>query len=229
MNMKTPFKMPPVAKRDGDYVGEDGRLFCGVCHEPREAFFSVPGEETVQMKHPALCACERAKQTAAEEEKRLHDHIDKVTHLWQRCFLDGIAKMARFEDAAVPKRIVELCRGYVSHWDAAVSDGMGLLFWGDVGTGKSYMASAIAKELIEREYSVEMRDMSYYLNCRYEERVSRIEAVSLPDLLILDDLGVERDTGFGLETVFSVIDRRYSTVQSHAISVQHHPCTVNLF
>lgn len=57
------------------------------------------------MKHPALCACERAKQAAAEEEKRLHDHIDKVTHLRQHCFLDGIAKMARFEDAAVPSQI----------------------------------------------------------------------------------------------------------------------------
>lgn len=33
MNMKFPFKMPPVAKREGDYVGEEGRLFCGVCHE----------------------------------------------------------------------------------------------------------------------------------------------------------------------------------------------------
>ena len=27
------------AREDGDYIGEDGLLYCGKCHTPKEAFF----------------------------------------------------------------------------------------------------------------------------------------------------------------------------------------------
>ena len=53
-----------------DYTGEDGLLYCGKCHTPKEAYFS---KETAQWlghdRHPAECDCQRAareKQQAAE-------------------------------------------------------------------------------------------------------------------------------------------------------------------
>ena len=42
------------------------------------------------------------------------------------------------------------------------------------------------------------------------DRQSRVRrTLEQEDLLILDDLGMERDTKFGLETVYDVIDGRY--------------------
>jgi len=199
--------MLSVKKRDGDYIGEDGRLFCGMCNQPREAFFTFEGMES--MKHPTPCACEKARQAAAEADKKLHEHLDKVEQLRRRCFHDGIMKNASIEDSIVSQKIQDVCRRYVSYWSEAYQKGTGLILWGDVGTGKSYMASAIANELIEKECSVEIRDMGFYLNCRYEDRAERIESVAKPDLLVLDDMGIERDTGFSLETLFSVVDSRY--------------------
>ena len=65
-----------------DYTGEDGLLYCGKCHTPKEAYFS---KETAQWlghdRHPAECDCHRAareKQQAAESRQK---HLEKVEDL----------------------------------------------------------------------------------------------------------------------------------------------------
>lgn len=207
--MNIDLKIPEATAGKEDYCGEDGRLFCGICHEPKEAFFPVMGSPFDGKKHPVPCACERARREAEEAECKQREHNDTVMRLQQNCFPDGTHRNASIEDAVVQQDMKQVCSKYVEHWKEAMQNGTGLIFWGGVGTGKSYMAAAIANALIEREHSVEMHDLGFYLNCPFEERADRIGSASRPELLILDDLGMERDTSFGLETVFSVIDRRY--------------------
>ena len=58
-----------------DYTGEDGLLYCGKCHTPKEAYFP---KETAQWlghdRHPAECDCHRA---ARENGKPLK--VDRST------------------------------------------------------------------------------------------------------------------------------------------------------
>ena len=68
-----------------DYTGEDGLLYCGKCHTPKEAYFS---KETAQWlgydRHPTDCDCQRAareKQQAAESRQK---HLEKVEDLKRR-------------------------------------------------------------------------------------------------------------------------------------------------
>ena len=42
-----------------------------------------------------------------------------------------------------------------------------------------------------------------------EERIDYIDSIGRYDLLILDDLGVERNTSYAMEQMFQVVDRRY--------------------
>lgn len=42
-----------------------------------------------------------------------------------------------------------------------------------------------------------------------EEKSEYIRAIAEYELLIIDDLGVERSSEYALENIFSVIDRRY--------------------
>ena len=42
-----------------------------------------------------------------------------------------------------------------------------------------------------------------------EERIDYIDSIGRYDLLILDDLGVERNTSYATEQMFQVVDRRY--------------------
>lgn len=53
---------------------------------------------------------------------------------------------------------------YVEHWQEIKKDGHGLLFWGGIGSGKSYMAACIANELLEQEVRVLMTNFATIIN-----------------------------------------------------------------
>ena len=61
-----------------DYTGEDGLLYCGKCHTPKEAYFAEGKTCFGRDRHPAECDCQRAareKQQAAECRQK---HLEKV-------------------------------------------------------------------------------------------------------------------------------------------------------
>lgn len=58
-----------------------------------------------------------------------------------------------------------IARRYVQNWEKVRKENIGLLFWGDVGTGKTYLASCIANALMEQEVSVKMVSFSYIIEC----------------------------------------------------------------
>lgn len=90
--------------------------------------------------------------------------------------------------------------------------GEGLLLWGPVGTGKSYAAACIANELLSRSVSVVMTSFVKILQAIGDVKVDEstyMARLNSAKLLILDDLGTERDTGFAIEKVYNIIDSRY--------------------
>ena len=90
---------------------------------------------------------------------------------------------------------------------------LGLLLWGDVGTGKSFFAGCIANALIDKGIPAMMTNFSRILNTisimNPTDRNKFIDSLNNYPLLILDDLGIERSSKFALEQVFHVIDSRY--------------------
>ena len=87
-----------------------------------------------------------------------------------------------------------------------------MILWGEVGTGKSYLAGCIANALMEKEISVCMTNFALILNdlaASFKERNEYISRLCSFPLLILDDFGMERGTEYGLEQVYNVIDSRY--------------------
>ena len=88
-----------------------------------------------------------------------------------------------------------------------------LLLWGDVGTGKSFFAGCIANALLDKGIPVLMTNFSRILNTLTgiyaDDRNRFIESFNQYSLLIIDDLGIERNSEFALEQVFNIIDSRY--------------------
>ena len=66
----------------------------------------------------------------------------------------------------------------------------------------------IMNALIDQDIPVLMTNIPSILNLA-EDRTAFISALDDYSLLILDDLGVERNTGYALEQMFLVIDSRY--------------------
>ena len=108
-------------------------------------------------------------------------------------------------------------QAYAEKWEDFSREGIGLLLFGNVGTGKSYAAGCIANALIERMITVLYISMSDVVNRMHDisisgnfgaDRNTYLQQLMRPDLLILDDLGAERNTSYGKERVFDVVNRR---------------------
>lgn len=130
-----------------DYTGEDGLLYCGKCHTPKEAYFAEGKTCFGRDRHPTDCDCQRAareKQQAAESRQK---HLEKVEDLKRRGFTDPAMRNWTFEHDNGRNPQTETARFYVESWETMQAENIGYLFWGGVGTGKSYLAACIANAL----------------------------------------------------------------------------------
>ena len=117
-----------------------------------------------------------------------------------------------FENDNGQNPVTDKARHYVENWERAYAGNVGCLFWGSVGTGKSYLAGCIANALMEKEIPVYMTNFALILNdlaASFEGRNEYISRLCRYPLLIIDDFGMERGTEYGLEQVYNVIDSRY--------------------
>ena len=108
---------------------------------------------------------------------------------------------------------MRMAKRYVLHWEELRKNATGLLLWGDVGTGKSFIAGCIANALLDKGVPVIMTNFARLLNKLTDmyagDRNAYIDSFKRYPLMIIDDLGVERNSEFAREQVFSVIDSRY--------------------
>ena len=194
----------------GDYTGEDGLLYCGKCRTPKQFRMEAPPLEGRLLPHPCRCEQERLDREAAEQEARRH--CQAVADLKRKGFTDPAMKDWTFANDNGKCPQMKHARFYVEHWDTMQEENIGYLLWGGVGTGKSYFAGCIANALMEQEVTVRMTNFALILNdltASFEGRNDYIARLCRAPLLILDDFGMERGTGYGLEQVYNVIDSRY--------------------
>lgn len=195
-----------------DYTGENGLLYCGKCHTPREAYFLEGKSLFGRDRHPAECDCRKAEREKRESEENSRKHQEEVMRLKRKGFTNPAMQEWTFENDNSRCPQLKKARFYVEHWDTMKAENIGYLLWGSVGTGKSYFAGCIANALMEQEIPVCMTNFAVILNdlaVSVEGRNGYIEGLCAYPLLILDDFGMERGTEYGLEQVYNVIDSRY--------------------
>ena len=195
-----------------DYIDpSDGLKYCGKCHTPKEMFYPADLQNQGFHKHPVMCQCAAEKRDREEAERREYERMSYMTMLRSEAFRDIPAAGWRFDHAVVTPQLAK-AKEYAANWDSFKQDGIGLLLFGDVGTGKSYAAGCIANALIDRMESVLFVGMADVVNRMQgnfgADRDRYIKSLMRPDLLILDDLGSERSTSFGKERVFDVVNNR---------------------
>jgi DNA replication protein DnaC len=93
----------------------------------------------------------------------------------------------------------------------------GLLFIGAVGSGKTHVAIAILRAVIERGFRglyCNLVDLLDDLRASFDPNSPQagweiIGDVIATDLLVLDDVGAEAPTGWVLDRLYQIINRRY--------------------
>ena len=140
--------------------------------------------------------------------------INYIELLRDDAFKDIAAYTWQFSNADMTAEMQKAKR-YAEEWDSFRREGTGLIFIGDTWRGKSYAAGCIANELLKRMLSVRFVRMvdvvSYMQRCYGDELEKYFKHLMSPELLIIDDLGVERDTAFAQECVYEVIEHRIAT------------------
>ena len=199
----------------GDYYDEEGFLVCGKCHTRREYIPSHQIEGMEGMKVKILCKCRQEEERRKEEEDRRRKDMEAVEALRGRSLMDSRLKDATFENIQTTDanaRNLKLCKSYAERFDQMVKKNQGLLLYGGVGTGKTFAAACIANYLLERQCPVVMTSFIKLLESAkgFDEEFNKaIQRLNKVKLLIIDDLGAERDTGFAIEKVYDIIDSRY--------------------
>lgn len=180
---------------------------------------------------------EAARQREATERKRQRQQdIVTATQLPPR--FHG----ADFEGfkATTPqqKAAVDACKAYTANMAGNMEKGAALVLTGSVGTGKTLLAAAIARKtalehvITDRVYNLgSWDDQKRLATVRYttvmgmlrtirstyrkDSHLSESQALHLftgPDLLILDEVGVQRGTEDEKVQMFEVIDARYGSM-----------------
>lgn len=124
------------------------------------------------------------------------------------------------------QKIVAGCKNFIRHFDKKRDN---LLFLGNTGVGKTFLANCIASELLDRGYTViyltafRLFDIleKYKFGKEANDSLSasnQFEYILDCDLLIVDDLGTELSNSFTTSQLYLIINERLLRQKSTLIS-----------
>lgn len=195
---------------DGEYE-RDGVWYCGVCNHP----VSKDMTQTFIGKIVRVsCQC---KETEAEKERH-----QKAENRREKAFEKRRSMRFGFTFANDDRRnpaASDTMKAYCENFDENKKQGRGIILHSiQNGGGKTYLACAVANDLIDRGYNVLVTD---FLTLRdklwdpksfkdgnrvFVSKVDFLQSLLSYDLIVIDDLGVEQSTEFMLEVEYRIID-----------------------
>lgn len=193
----------------------DGLLYCGKCNTPRQTIIDLTQVFTVNgiRKVPCMCKCRAEAYKAEEENRKRIELIRDIERNRRASFPESdMASWTFAKDDGTDPRTMRAMHSYVEHFPEFKAKGKGLLLYGPCGTGKTFAAACAVNALLDKGYTCMMtnfhRIVSKVSGMR-EDKLDFLDSFNRYDLLILDDLGAERDTEYMAEMVYNIIDARY--------------------
>jgi len=165
----------------------------------------------------------QAAELSREAARKLAEERKAVRQERTNGLLRRAAIPARYGDAGLNPKVREQSvayaegRAFVDSFQARLKNGAGMVVWGDVGTGKTHLACGIANALISKSHSV--------LYCTALEAVMLVKSswkrgtdgmteydiysrFGDPELLIIDEIGVQMGSDFERMVLTSIADIR---------------------
>ena len=155
------------------------------------------------------CKCMRKYRVEAKLNKF------KNLSITDRNFKSDIFMNAKIEKNGAEAELYRKIKNYVKGFDEVLKLNDGLLFKGNCGTGKTFLANCICNFLIDKGYAVLSFKLAEVLREDFEKKTGLegklLEAIKEADMLFIDDLGSEKlSEDWGKEKLCTLIDTRYS-------------------
>lgn len=188
--------------------------WCGHVLEPRGVMLN--GRVAWVAYEP--CGCDGEAAAAKEEEARENEARERERKA--KLIRSGVKK--RYLGATVDEVEAQL---YMERFGS--DDGRGLYIHGNVGTGKTYLASALARMFIDAGYSVVLTttlSMLEDIQDTYGKEASSLDAVlrfAGSDVLILDDFGKESASAWSASMLFQIVNHRYEAMRPLIVTSQY--------
>ena len=189
---------------------KDGHAYCKTCHERKDG--EVKSLMDMKFIFKNNCKCDRERF----EKQKQREKEQEIERLKRSCFISMSQWAYTFDNYKGEKdKSYTIAKNYVKEYEQMKKENIGLLFCGTVGSGKTYLACCIANALIE-EYMirVKIRNFAQIINNLQKsgfdlDKNEYIESLTNVSVLILDDLGIERDTSYAKEQVYNIVNSRY--------------------
>lgn len=183
---------------EGCTPDETGLFICPVCHKRKQT--RVFGRVI-----PCQCLCDIAAEQAERQRRDLEERISRNVEkgVTDRRYLSQTFEVDRNFNPGISSR----CRKYVESWQAVKARNIGILFYGNTGTGKTFFSCCIGNALLQTGVRVLITSLPRLVQDRVESMRTGKSPVNLKafELLILDDFGV----GNLSQTVYQIIDDVY--------------------
>lgn len=195
---------------EGDHIGEDGLVYCGKCGSRKQLRVKF-GDKTHVVR--CVCKCESKELEEKKRQEEYEEQMRRIDRLKEASMMDKKYREVTFDKYEVReenKKVFEMAKKYADRFQDMYKKNQGLLLYGPVGTGKSFTAACIGNYLLDNAKPVIMTSFVKILqdiweNDREAEYITILKSASL---LIVDDLGTERETDYALEKVYNIIDSR---------------------
>lgn len=199
-----------IEREDGDYE-QDGLLYCGKCHTPKQTTVELDGKT---LTVSCLCECRQNEYDAEQERQRAESRVREAERLRRDGMQDmQVRGMTFSNDDSPDTKLSKLARRYVEKFSEMRERGKGLLLYGTVGTGKTFYAACIVNALIDKGVPCLMTNFSRLTTALLDadKKMSFLNDLDRYELLVIDDLSAERNTEYVAGTVQMVVDARYTS------------------
>ena len=195
---------------EGDHIGEDGLVYCGKCGGRKQLRIQFGGKTHVV---GCVCKCESKEMEEKKRQEEYEEQMRRINRLKEASMMDKKYREVTFETYEVReenKKVFEMAKKYADRFQDMYKKSQGLLLYGPVGTGKSFTAACIGNYLLNNAKPVIMTSFVKILQDVWENdrEAEYITILNSASLLIIDDLGTERETDYALEKVYNIIDSR---------------------
>ena len=116
------------------------------------------------------------------------------------------------------RQILNACQTYAKNFSENQKKGFGLMLLGNVGCGKTMLGYCIAKEIARQHFVIARIIKIYDLLGKIKKTYHKgsdctedevLDDYSKTDLLIIDEIGVQKFSDFEVEAIFKIINARY--------------------